>query len=122
MKSDWKEKIANAPESFKARNPHLYQSVAELRTKKPEPDQRSQGQDQGMETGKKCPTYCILFTVYRTRLLDEGDNAASALKCIRDGVVAHLGLPDDSPRSAIFQYHQIKSDRIQGTHILIQKL
>lgn len=111
-------------ETFKRLNPEFYgKSVAErIRTSIPEPNLRRESQDRGVEASEECVRFRIVFTTYRKRLLDEGDNANSALKAIRDRVVTELDLPDDSPRWVDVHYHQIKSDVIQGTHILVQRI
>jgi len=119
-----KKEFPNASESFKRLNPELYnQSVARsVRASQPERDKRRKIQDQGVETSPECRRYRVVFTVYRKRLLDDGDNDAYALKPCRDHLVQFLGMPNDSKQYFDFEYHQIKSSTVQGTHILIQRL
>jgi len=93
-----------------------------IRASQSESDQRNQGQDRGVETSQDRIRYCVVFTTYRKRLLDEGDNSNSALKAIRDRIAFWLGCPNDSREYFEFEYHQVKSSTVQGTHILVHRL
>lgn len=118
-------RILPISEATKRRNPEIYgraKPVAGLRPEKPEPDQRSQGQNRELEQGKESPHYRISFTVYRKRLLDSHDNARSALKALVDAITASLGFRSDDCPELIWEYHQIKTTGPQGVHILIGKL
>jgi hypothetical protein len=113
----------NPNETFKRLNPQFYpQPVARLRASKPELNVRSGGQAQGVETRKESVRYCVVFTVYRKRLLDEGDNSNFALKAVRDLLAARMGFPNDSKKYFDFEYREVQSSVIQGTHILVRQL
>lgn len=122
MKPDWKKALDNAKPSFKARNPEYYKSVAGLCPPVAKSNIRGQSKDSGVETGEVGVRCCVVFTVYRSRLLDDGDNEAAALKPLRDRLAEKAGRPSDSRRYFEFHYHQIQSDTIHGTHVLITRL
>lgn len=113
-------------EATKRRNPQIYsnsQPVAErVRAKKPEPDQRGESQDRGVETGRDSVRFRVTFTVHRRRLLDSGDNDRSACKRLRDLVTALLGFTSDETPCLCWHYQQVKSTGAVGTHILIEQL
>ena len=93
-----------------------------VHTKVPERNERSSGEVAGVETGKESIRYCVVFTVYRKRLLDEGDNSNFALKAVRDLLAARMGFPNDSKKYFDFEYREVQSSVIQGTHILAKQI
>lgn len=123
MKPDWKEKIANAPESFKARNPHLYQPVVgRVRSKVAESDRTREGEDPTMGLSAEVPCFCITITVYRKRLVDGHDNSRMACKALVDAITTVLGFDSDSDPRLEWIYHQIQSKITHGTHVIITKI
>lgn len=94
--------------------------VAGLRTQESESNERREGEDCRMEEGESGVLYRVVFTVYRRRPLDEGDNSPSSLKAVRDAVAEFLGFRDDNNPRLEWHYHQIQSKRDSGTHILIE--
>jgi hypothetical protein len=115
-------RILPISEATKRRNPELWSSgpvVARLRAEKPQSDQRSEGQDRELEQGKESFSYRITISVFRKRLLDNHDNARSALKPIVDLITTTLGFASDDCPELEWEYHQIKTSGSQGTLILI---
>ena len=114
-KINWDEK----PESFKARNPHLYQSLARLHPQKPVSCERGEGEDRGMEESQDSIRFCITLTVFRKRELDAHDKAPFALRPLVDRITESLGFSDDSDPRLEWNYRQVKSKVQHGTHVLI---
>jgi hypothetical protein len=115
-------RILPISEATKRRNPELWNSgpvVARLRSEKPQSDQRSESQDRKLEQGKESFSYRITISVFRKRLLDNHDNARSALKPIVDLITTTLGFASDDCPELEWEYHQIKTSGSQGTLILI---
>lgn len=108
-------------EAFRKLNPHIF-ALAGLRPAQPKPDQRSKSQDQRMEARQERIRYRVTFTVYRKRLLDQGDNDRYAMKPLRDRVAEYLGLANDNNEFLQWHYFQIKSRGPLGTHVLIETL
>lgn len=109
-------------EATKKRNPGLFNVPIGLCPERPESNQRSQSKDSSMEQGEASVCYHIVFTVFRRHLLDDHDNARSALKPLCDLVGQSLGFDDDSDERLTFEYHQLKTKGAIGTLIVISKL
>lgn|GEM_PF-5167267 len=114
-------KIPYGSESFRAKNPHLF-PLAGVRTPKPKSNERGEGEDRRVEASASSVRRCVVLTTYRPRLLDSHDNARQALKPIVDALVEKLGFSNDADERITYEYHQIKSNTIQGTHILIKEI
>ena len=92
-----------------------------LRTEKPESDGRGEGQNSPLEESPPSVGYRITITSYRTRLLDERDNKASAAKQLADIITEWLGFSSDDHPRLEWHDHQIKS-KTHGTHVLIEQV
>ena len=88
---------------------------------KPERDLRGQSQDCPLAQSQERARYRITFTVYRRRLLDNFDNAKSALKPTIDRITELLGFPSDDCPELEWHAHQVKS-KTAGTHVLIEQV
>lgn len=118
-------RVLTYSESTKRRNPELFKNhqpvAAGVCAEKPEPNQRSQGEDSALETIPKRLAFRITFTTYRKRILDEHDNARHALKPLADAITEGLGFKSDDCANLEWCYHQIRS-RTVGTHVLIEEM
>lgn len=115
-----KRLFPNASQSTIKRNVPV-EPLAGVCPQKPQSNERSQSQDPRMEEGQPCIRYRITITVYRKRLLDQGDNDRYATKPLRDCIATYLGFSNDNDECLEWDYHQVKS-RSQGVHVLITNL
>jgi hypothetical protein len=104
--------------SFKRLNPHL---LAPIPAKKPEPKDRSAGNDSGVAARTQSMGYAITIVQFRKRLLDSHDNMRFACKPLVDAITKQLGFTDDADKRLEWRYEQTQNKHLFGTLVKVEQ-
>lgn len=112
--------IPYGSESFRKLNPHLY-PLAELDCAKRERNERSEGENSGVESVSKSVAYRITLISIRKRLVDAHDNLRTGHKPLVDRITQWLKFASDSDPRLEWNYEQFTTRGRPGTIVLIER-
>lgn len=121
-----KNEFAQASESFKRRNPHLFRPVGQLPSPQPQPHSGDGAGEPHRRKEKGPPRVANRRPRVRVTLIgvaaqdQDSDNLAASFKWLRDAIAADLGL-DDADSIIEWQYRQVAVPGPAGVVVRIER-
>ena len=119
MKPDWERALANAKQSFKDRNPHLFNlGGLGAAQREPAPAQTLERAPSPRQGRKRSVVVVVAFIAFIRTGSDEDNFGHSAYKPMRDWIARSLGV-DDGDKRIVWEYHAIQTRGKLGTQVMI---